>query len=163
MLTRNSGNFIAGRYTEDSILLNDSNQNEIKISHKNNYSEYNSIINSIRIFIMRSLKKTKNPIKKTNMLIKNFDMNYKFKETRNFASFFNIETERLIHTSSKNKCIYFIKDNILDIKLNKKKYIKYLDKLLCSPSISIKFLRSFQNDISSIQRLKLNDFLKKNF
>ena len=130
MLTRNSGNFIAGRYTEDSILLNDSNQNEIKISHKNNYSEYNSIINSIRIFIMRSLKKTKNPIKKTNieinlkfqnMLIKNFDMNYKFKETRNFASFFNIETERLIHTSSKNKCIYFIKDNILDIKLNKKK------------------------------------------
>ena len=41
MLTRNSGNFIAGRYTEDSILLNDSNQNEIKISHKNNYSEYN--------------------------------------------------------------------------------------------------------------------------
>ena len=181
MLTRYSGKFVEGFYSEKTILEdeiyyeNTFSEDKLQKNHienskqKDNKLKFRPIINTIRQFIIKNLKKTKNPIIRTNIeislkfqyfLIKNFNISFKYKEINNFNTYYNIDTERLIYSSTKNKSLYFINDNILEIKLNRKKYIKYFDrnnvnrKILCSPSISIKFLRSVHNEMNSSQKLK---------
>ena len=68
--------------------------------------------------MIKSLKKSKNPIKKTKIeltddlffYIKNkYNLNYKYKICEDFISDFNIINERLIETSTKTNALYYIK------------------------------------------------------
>ena len=74
--------------------------------------KFKNILKNINIFIIKSLKKTKNPIKRANIevdqnflniLKTNYNLNNKYQNCSDFLVDYKIETNRLIETSTKRQ------------------------------------------------------------
>ena len=128
--------------------------------------KFKHIINNINIFVIKSLKKTKNPIKRANIEVNEnfinilkdkYNINNKYKNCEDFLFDFKIETNRLIETSLRSSSLYSIDRKNFSLKINNKKTIKYQTKNALTkekklnPSISIKFLRIVDNNINDKQ------------
>ena len=165
MKTRNNGIYNKGYNSEEDHENYSENRELINKISKN-------IINNINIFMIKSLKKSKNPIKKAKVELTDFfflylknkyNLDYKYKICEDFISDFNIINQRLIETSTETKAIYYIKTNTFNLKLNKKRFIYYLDKesvkkkKLINPTLSIQFIRENEQNMSQ----KKTDFLKQ--
>ena len=180
MKTRNNGAYHAGYYKKKMVLKN----SDLKHNSSNKSlpvkfpQEFNKIINSLNVFIIKNLKKTKNPIKRTNIEIslkfKNFlenyfDLGFKFNKMDKFLNHFGLVTERIIKVNNLNDCLFFIQRDSFEMKLNKKSYINYInkdnkyEKLLKNFSVSVKFIRDQKVILNDSQNTKLQNYLNKMF
>ena len=168
----------AGFYKMKKIDLTITSQTQKKHSKTSMPADCKYFINSLNFFLVKSLKKTRNPIIKEafeinlkikNFLVKNYFLNTRFKKTTNFLIDNHLISERNIHVNNFNFCSYFVQLDSFEMRLKKKGHKTYynrdnkLCKILKNPCVIVKFIRDNKVNLLDSQREKLQQCLNKLF
>ena len=142
----------------------EANENKSKITSTKKPYGFISFINEVNFKIVKSLKCSKNPIKRIKIntsksirdyLIRNYKLNYSFQKV-DFVENYQIIKERYYTNCTKNRIS--IKSNSFEIKLNKHSSVKFMnakgeyEKLKDKLSITIKFIKESYVQLTEKQR-----------